>query len=300
MVKVRILLLLSVVCLLTVANKTDAYFGPSARPYGMGGAFVALADDVSGVSWNPAGLGKIEGINFGYIHGFPLEDSETSEDAFGYAQDLFGGGIGMNFTIQNLGYYDRVEVGSNGLPNVTGRIPARQFYAVAGYGIEVISSLYLGGSAHLHQVEIGEMTESAFGFDFGGIFSIASVGLDFGLVLDSIAVVSNAYQSTSINPTLGIAYSPAVQIFPRDKWYLVGDVSLFSESARFAIGSEYLFADMVALRLGYETYQSTFDLERDALTAGLGLKIMLFNVDYALIQNEAGDLKHLLSLQMQL
>ena len=36
--------------------------GHGAKAYGMGGAFVALADDATGALWNPAGLARIEGL----------------------------------------------------------------------------------------------------------------------------------------------------------------------------------------------------------------------------------------------
>jgi len=41
------------------AGLADSFLrlGPGARAMGMGGAFIALADDGTSVHWNPAGLG---------------------------------------------------------------------------------------------------------------------------------------------------------------------------------------------------------------------------------------------------
>ena len=49
--------------------------GSGARALGMGGAFIAVADDATAASWNPGGLTQLErpeisGV-FGYVHYLP-------------------------------------------------------------------------------------------------------------------------------------------------------------------------------------------------------------------------------------
>jgi hypothetical protein len=39
-----------------------------ARPAGLGESFTGLADDVTAVAWNPAGLGQLEGAQFSAMH----------------------------------------------------------------------------------------------------------------------------------------------------------------------------------------------------------------------------------------
>src|SRR5438045_3246800 len=39
--------------------------GVGARAAGMGGAYSALADDISALYWNPAGIARLKGINAG-------------------------------------------------------------------------------------------------------------------------------------------------------------------------------------------------------------------------------------------
>ena len=45
------------------AKPMDLQIG--ARPLGMGGAFVAIADDINAVYWNPAGLTQLTSAQFG-------------------------------------------------------------------------------------------------------------------------------------------------------------------------------------------------------------------------------------------
>lgn len=40
-----------------------------ARPLGMGGAFIGLANDVNAVYWNPAGLAQINKYQMTYTYG---------------------------------------------------------------------------------------------------------------------------------------------------------------------------------------------------------------------------------------
>jgi hypothetical protein len=53
---------MTLVCL-TQAKPLDLALG--ARPQGMGGAFVAIVDDVNSPYWNPAGMGLLESMEFG-------------------------------------------------------------------------------------------------------------------------------------------------------------------------------------------------------------------------------------------
>ena len=62
-------LILFIVMLFPVA--TYAAFndiGVGARPLGLGGAFVALADDSNAANYNAAGLGYIDAIHLGGTH----------------------------------------------------------------------------------------------------------------------------------------------------------------------------------------------------------------------------------------
>jgi hypothetical protein len=51
--------------------------GYGAKALGLGGAFVAVADDLTAIYWNPAGLGQLEGIQF---HGDYRFQADSDED----------------------------------------------------------------------------------------------------------------------------------------------------------------------------------------------------------------------------
>lgn len=62
------LILLIVLLLPAGAAATFNNIGVGARPLGLGGAFVALADDSNAANYNAAGLGYMDGIHLGATH----------------------------------------------------------------------------------------------------------------------------------------------------------------------------------------------------------------------------------------
>ena len=75
------------------------------RPLGMGGAFIAVADDGNTITWNPAGLPRLRRKEF------------TSSYADLYAMDIshsytgivwpFGDRVAVGFDWSNIGYDDQ-------------------------------------------------------------------------------------------------------------------------------------------------------------------------------------------------
>ena len=61
--------------------------GGGARAEGMGKAFLALSDDVTGGSWNPAGIYAIEGPVLGFSWGSLRPRGETTTEVFGSLDD---------------------------------------------------------------------------------------------------------------------------------------------------------------------------------------------------------------------
>lgn len=59
-------------------NGTDLGMGTGARAIGLGGAFTALADDVSASYWNPAGLATLKASEISFSFYFPKAFSEAS------------------------------------------------------------------------------------------------------------------------------------------------------------------------------------------------------------------------------
>lgn len=58
--------------------------GQSARAIGMGSAFVGVANDVTSMYWNPAGLTKANGVNVAFEHTLWIADIKYNYLAASY------------------------------------------------------------------------------------------------------------------------------------------------------------------------------------------------------------------------
>lgn len=89
----------------------------------MGGAYLALADDVSTQSVNPAGLASMCVIEAGFMHSIWVEDLSLEQLAVGFPAGRRGGiAIGLGYL--NYGSFDKVTLDSAGLPVVGGSVNA--------------------------------------------------------------------------------------------------------------------------------------------------------------------------------
>ncbi len=91
-------------CVTLPAQAFDRRIG--ARPSGMGDAFLALADDINALNYNPAGLALIKNIQFSleYANLYPgLDDGLIQENHLIYAQSLYErGGLGVAWNNRSL------------------------------------------------------------------------------------------------------------------------------------------------------------------------------------------------------
>lgn len=76
--------------------------GSGARAFGMGGAFIAIADDATAASWNPGGLGQLENPEFSFVIQNHSYDSvfpakSIQDDFFLGPQDFSGNSFSFDF-----------------------------------------------------------------------------------------------------------------------------------------------------------------------------------------------------------
>ena len=77
--------------------------GAGARVFGLGRAFVALADDPSAVFWNPAGLEYVPRISFSLFH-TPLVAEGASYDFIGFVYPTLQlGTVGIGYSRVGVG-----------------------------------------------------------------------------------------------------------------------------------------------------------------------------------------------------
>ncbi|MFA6456252.1 MAG: PorV/PorQ family protein [Bacteroidota bacterium] len=265
-----------------------------AKGIGMGGAYVAVANDASAMYWNPAGITDIygtslvvdhtqwlAGINYNYVAGtLNLGDFGT---------------MGLSFTSSDI---DEMKVTTIEAPEGNGETFSVTDMAVSlSYAIKLTENFSIGFNPKFIQQKIWKMSATAFAIDVGvkyitpfdGVvlgMSISNFGQKMKMEGKSSLVLYDQDQSTSgnngripaylateewalpLNFKFGIAYHALKDEV--SKLTLAVDASHPSDDYESVdVGAEYIFYDFLAIRGGY---RSLFLAESETgLTLGVGV-----------------------------
>ncbi|MDD5688279.1 MAG: PorV/PorQ family protein [Elusimicrobia bacterium] len=271
--------------------------GIGAKQEGMGGAQVAVAEDVNSVYWNPAGLGSVsatelsfmhlslyEGINYEYLAmGHPVNESST---------------IGLQIMYLNYGSMDKTLEDASGAYDAVGSAgsySAKDMGGAISYGKQVDETINVGGSLKMVTSKIDSDSASGFGLDLGVEYVPVKGGLQLGLVVQNIG---GKVGSDSLPGNIKAGIGKKLSAFEgENNLTIAADVNygLDSASIKENIGMELIIAEMVGIRAGYK-----LGYDEESYTLGGGFKIAgessTFNIDYAFIPTkDLGD-THRISL----
>ena len=305
-----VLLVVAAAGVADAANKYAGEFlthGVGARALGMGSAFVAVADDVTAGYWNPAGVVDVNGRSVQLMH------SETFGDVVNYDTGAYvhplNADAALAVTVVRLAVDDipftDFESDEERIYYDASRISWEsdsESAALVTYARRPSDRLRLGGSLKLIQKLIGNYSCYGLGFDLGAMYDLTpstTLGLN---VQDATTtyLVWDTQERERIMPTvkLGVAYSrpvasmdgvvtAAVDADVRFENRLLADeYHIGSVSADSHYGVEFVYRDMVGVRAG---------LAMGQLTAGAGLSLAGFTVDYAFGKHEYLDSSHRVS-----
>jgi hypothetical protein len=289
--------------------------GVGARALGMGGAFVAVADDATACLWNPSGLSQLNRKQLSLMHAetfgsllnqdfaafaLPLvQESRTSTLAFSL-QRLGGGGIKItDLEKKELEISDTNRV-------VLLREESHADYAFFfSYSHQMQPQVLWGASLKLIYRDV--VTTSAFGIgaDVGLLvkpYSFLSLGANFVDLASSLLFYDNGTTET-INPTtkLGLAVNHQIGDF---HLILATDADVRYEgrksAAQFWLGK--VSADMHhGLEVSYKRRLSgRLGLDQGEFTAGAGFWINQFGLDVAFLSHDELDNTYRVSLLLEL
>jgi hypothetical protein len=312
---ILLLALLVVVYAAGVARAADKYAGEflthgvGARALGMGSAFVAVADDVTSGYWNPAGV-----VDVG-ARGIQLMHSETFGDVVNYDTGAYVHPLddrsALAVTFVRLAV-DDIPFTDFGIDPVTGHIlydesdisweSDSETAALVTYARRSSERLRLGGNLKLIRKVIGNYSAYGIGFDVGAKYDVTD-GTTVGVNIQDVTTTYLAWDTKEreqIMPTvkLGMAYSRPVKTMDGvitaaadadvrfENRAMADEYHMGSVSADTHLGLEFVYRDLVGVRAG---------LAMGQLTAGAGLSLGGFTVDYAFGKHEYLDSSHRVS-----
>lgn len=244
-------------------------YGAGARALAMGGAFTAVADDVSADYWNPAALAFLDEYQFQTMYAPFHLDSDLYYLAFGAPLGPSWGTLAVSDTLlrstgfqgrDNLNYVSGGDgtVSDNALSVSYGR-SFKEVWA-AGARLRFLQQKVLNDSGNAMSLDLSAYTKPVHGVSAG----LALNNLNRPEInLDSEPDVYRPFYRT------GLAYRAS-----RDQFIVAVDANKAeSQSAYYTLGAEYNPTPILSLRAGWDQNQQ--------VTAGFGVALRYGRFDYA-------------------
>jgi len=299
-----------------------------ARAIGMGGAYVALANDVSSIYWNPAGLIHIQPRGgAGFVHTNWLADTNFDFVAAVIKTGNFGA---VSLSYVSLSMPD-MEVRSEFEPEGTGEYFSSMDMSLGlSYAQKLTDRFSMGITAKYIRQQIWHMVASTIAFDIGLLFKTDFDWLTLGVSISNFGPKiqyngNDAFVYYDYNPNQFGNSETIYANLQTDKW----DLPLLF---RFGIGMQILNQELSQLVLAVEArhpndnnenlsfgleygikrrfflrggYQALFeDQSEKGFTLGTGFKFFVtettpFSIDYAYADWGRLNNVHRFSLEIQ-
>jgi len=274
-----------------------------ARPEGMGGAFVGLADDLSALFWNPAGLALLASPEGSFMHTAYLAD--TAYDVLAYAQPL--GGVGTVAGAVNVLDYGTFQQASALGGGVMDAVSPTDVFVTGAWGRPLpkvlgMENLRVGASVKMTFQSLSEGTESGLALAGGLLWDTPVEGLRAGTTVDNAGMLVTGSGMLPLAWRVGTSYSRQLAAGFRGTAALD---TLVQVDAGFhgGAGLEVAAYDLVAVRAGWRGGGA-----EGGPTGGLGARYplrvlnrgLLFKLDYALASHGVLGTTHRVQLGIAL
>jgi hypothetical protein len=310
MFSIKISVILLVLCPAALAETGDGgcagsflQLGFGARSLGMGGAFVAVADDATGGFFNPAGLVQITQRTFGTFYRKMPQDRRLSYMV--YNQPIRDEAT-IALAWVNAGVTD--VMGRDGDGNITEEISNYQNAVQMFLGRRIIDRLSVGLAIEYIQYNLANLNAYGVGFGFSAMgkpmpglrlgAAVENVGMkyswtsgDYWKSRDPDLLGSSVKEEFPVNVRLGASY-----LLWEERILLSSEIEKNEkQKEKIHLGVEGWALESVAGRIGYD---------RGSFTFGLGLRQKIqsavLGFDYAFVTSRVEDsADHLISLQFE-
>lgn len=266
--------------------------GVGGRASAMGDAFIAIANDVSALYWNPAGLSQFSENQIIFSHNKWIVD--INHDFLGAVYHLDNDNtFGIAFTALSM---DKMKVTTEFSPFGTGEYYGFSDIAIAiSYSRKMTEQFSFGGTIKYMEETLDKLKMRGVMIDLGTYYWTGLGSTRFAVTVSNfgndlapdgeVVLVGNRTKSEwqSFSPPtmfkIGFAFEPYEDEINR----ITASIQLNhpnDNSENFVIGAEYSYDKMFYLRSGYKV---NVDEQNYSFGAGVSLPISIANVsvDYS-------------------
>jgi hypothetical protein len=303
----------------TVIGKYAGEFmaiGIGGRPLGMGGAFTAVANDVTAAYYNPAGLAHLNypqislmhderfgdlinydyaavGIPFGSDMSFAISATRLAIDGIPDTRDALVDAEGNVIYDINSPLAQKID------PNLVENFSNQDYAFYLSFAKRHSEDFYYGANVKIIRRDIGEYGATGVGFDVGALYTpfenfwVAANIQDITTTL----VAWNTGRNELISPTakigsaymfefLGGMFTPALDFDVRfENRQFASNFHLGPVSFDLHAGLEFNFKNLFSIRGGYNDVKQ--------FTVGAGIKLPKLNIDYSFARFNMDELDRL-------
>ena len=241
--------------------------GVGARGAGMGGAFVAMADDATAVFWNAAGIARIDQDKSQLTLNHANWPAELSFDQVGYVFHMkkIPGAFAVHaraLTMQPMEETTAFE------PLGTGRtFDAGMLAAGVTYARSFTDKFSAGLTANMIHTGLADLSQQTFSLDLGTLYDVGAAGMKIGMAIQNIGSQEKFIEREARIPSIFRVGTSATLMSSADQ-KLVGSFEFShppDNSERVNVGAEYSFHKYLFLRGGY-----AFNYDSEGIAGGVG------------------------------
>jgi hypothetical protein len=262
--------------------------GPSARAIGMGGGFIAVADDASSTYWNPGGLVDVPRTALHMDHLEWPADIKLDFVSYAFRTPYLPGILGL--TARALTMDPQVER-TIYLPDGTGReFDAGDMSFGLTYAQFFTERFSTGFTIHFIHMGLADKSVNTTAFDFGLVYRIGIRGMRLGMVVQNAGGEVD-YDSQPAKMPIMFKVGLSAEAFDLGPHHMTSVVEFShppDNKERANLGVEYSFNRFLYLRSGYNA-----GYDAAGVTGGFGVEINTSEQSKLLVDYAFEDLSYM-------
>lgn len=238
-----------------------------ARGAGMGGAFVAMADDATAVFWNAAGVARVDPdkSQLSLNHATWPADLSFDQVTYVFHMKKIPGAFAVHARALSMAPMEETTAFQ---PFGTGQMfDAGMLAAGVTYARSFTDKFSAGVTASMIHTGLADLTQQTFAADLGTLYDVGAAGMKIGMAIQNIGSQEKFIDREARLPSIFRVGTSADLMKSADQ-HLVGSFEFShppDNSERFNFGAEYSFRKYLFLRGGY-----AFNHDSEGLAGGVG------------------------------